>query len=256
MRIATWNVNSLKVRLPHLVDWLARTQPDIACLQETKTEDANFPLDAIRQAGYQAVYCGQKAYNGVAILARAALPRDVQHGIPGFPDDPRRVIAATVDDVRVVCLYAPNGQSVGSDKYQYKLRWYGAATGWLKDELTRYPRLAVVGDLNVAPEERDVHDPKRWAGQIHFSDPERAAMQRLVSEVGLADAFRLFPQADQQFTWWDYRLAAFQRNWGLRIDQILLSSELAKRCVGCTIDTSPRRLERPSDHAPVIAELR
>ena len=256
MRIATWNVNSLKVRLPHLVDWLARTQPDIACLQETKTEDANFPLDAVREAGYQAVYCGQKAYNGVAILARAALPRDVQHGIPGFPDDPKRVIAATVEDVRVVCLYAPNGQSVGSDKYRYKLRWYEAAAAWLRDEVTRYPRLAAVGDLNIAPEERDVHDPKRWAGQIHFSDPERAAMGRLLSEVGLADAFRLFPQADQQFTWWDYRLAAFQRNWGLRIDHILLSSELAERCVGCTIDTSPRHLERPSDHAPVIAELR
>ena len=255
MRIATWNVNSLKVRLPHLVGWLGRAQPDIACLQETKTEDANFPLDAVREAGYQAVYCGQKAYNGVAILARN-LPSGVQHGIPGFADDPKRVIAATVEGLRVVCLYAPNGQSVESDKYQYKLRWYDAATGWLKEEVTRYPRLAVVGDLNIAPEERDVHDPKRWAGQIHFSDPERAAMRRLVDEVGLADAFRLFPQADQQFTWWDYRLAAFPRNWGLRIDHILLSSELAKRCVGCTIDTSPRRLERPSDHAPVIAELR
>jgi exodeoxyribonuclease III len=255
MRIATWNVNSLKVRLPHLVDWLARVRPDITCLQETKTEDANFPLEVLQEAGYQAVYCGQKAYNGVAILART-LPREVQHGIPGFPDDPRRVIAATVDDLRVVCLYAPNGQSVGSDKYQYKLRWYDAATAWLSNEAKTHPKLAVLGDLNIAPDERDVHDPKRWTGQIHFSDPERAAMRRLVDEVGLADAFRLFPQADGQFSWWDYRLAAFQRNWGLRIDHILLSRELASRCAGCTIDTSPRRLERPSDHAPVIAELR
>jgi exodeoxyribonuclease-3 len=255
VRIATWNVNSLKVRLPHLVDWLARVQPDVACLQETKTEDANFPLEVLQEAGYQAVYCGQKAYNGVAILART-LPRAVQHGIPGFADDPRRVIAATVDGLRVACLYAPNGQSVGSDKYQYKLRWYEAATAWLSDEAKAHPNLAVLGDLNIAPDARDVHDPKRWAGQIHFSDPERAAMRRLVDEVQLADAFRLFPQADGQFSWWDYRLAAFQRNWGLRIDHILLSRELANRCAGCTIDTSPRRLERPSDHAPVIAELR
>ena len=255
MRLATWNVNSLKVRLPHLLDWLGRAQPDIACLQETKTEDASFPLAALHSAGYQAAYCGQKAYNGVAILARVA-PRDVRHGIPDFHDDPKRVIAATVDDVRIVCLYAPNGQSVGSDKYQYKLRWYDAAIAWLSNEVKQHPRLAVVGDLNIAPEERDVHDPKRWAGQIHFSDAERAAMRRLIEQAGLADAFRLFPQPEKEFSWWDYRLAAFQRNWGLRIDHILLSAELAKRCVGCTIDKSPRRLERPSDHAPVIAELR
>ena len=255
MRLATWNVNSLKVRLPHLLDWLARAQPDIACLQETKTEDGNFPLEPLQSAGYRAAYCGQKAYNGVAILARTP-PRDVQHGIPDFLDDPKRVIAATVDDLRIVCLYAPNGQSVGSDKYQYKLRWYDAARSWLKKELATHPRLAVLGDLNIAPEERDVHDPKRWAGQIHFSDPERAAMRRLMEEAGLADAFRLFPQPEKEFSWWDYRLAAFQRNWGLRIDHILLSAELAKRCAACTIDKSPRRLERPSDHAPVIAELR
>ncbi len=255
MRLATWNVNSLKVRLPHLLDWLARAQPDIACLQETKTEDVNFPLEPLQSAGYQATYCGQKAYNGVAILARTP-PRDVQHGIPDFPDDPRRAIAATVDEVRVVCLYAPNGQAVGSDKYQYKLRWYDAVTSWLKNEQAIHPRLAVVGDLNIAPEERDVHDPRRWAGQIHFSDAERAAMRRLMEEAVVADAFRLFPQPEKEFSWWDYRLAAFQRNWGLRIDHILLSAELAKRCTACTIDKSPRRLERPSDHAPVIAELR
>jgi len=261
LRLATWNVNSLRVRLPHLVDWLARAQPDVACLQETKIEDANFPLAELRAAGYEAVYCGQKAYNGVAILVRS--PRlnqsgatDVQHGIPDFADDPKRVIAATVGELRVVCLYAPNGQAVGSDKYQYKLRWYDAVTGWLSNELKRHPRLAVVGDLNVAPEDRDVHDPKRWAGQIHVSEAERAAMRRVIDEVGLVDAFRLFPQPPQEFSWWDYRLAAFQRNWGLRIDHILLSPILAQGCASCSIDKSPRRLERPSDHAPVIAELR
>jgi exodeoxyribonuclease-3 len=254
MRIATWNVNSLRVRLPHLLDWLGRARPDIACLQETKTEDTGFPQAELAAAGYQPVYCGQKAYNGVAILARST-PGEVQHGIPGFADDPKRVIAATVDGMRVICLYAPNGQAVGSDKYQYKLRWYDALVTWLQQESKIHSNLAVLGDLNVAPEERDVHDPKRWAGQIHFSDPERAALRRVVDEVGLADAFRLFEQPDKEFSWWDYRLAAFQRNWGLRIDHILLSRELAKRCVGCTIDRSPRRLERPSDHAPVIAEL-
>jgi exodeoxyribonuclease-3 len=247
-------VNSLKVRLPHLLDWLARAKPDVACLQETKTEDANFPRAELRAAGYQTVYCGQKAYNGVAILARAE-PSDVQHGIPDFPDDPKRVIAATVGDLRIVCLYAPNGQAPGSDKYEYKLRWYDALTGWLSKELERHPRLAVLGDLNVAPEDRDVHDPKRWAGQIHVSEPERAALRRVIEEVGLADAFRLFPQPAGEFSWWDYRLAAFQRNWGLRIDHVLVSQELARRCRACFIDKSPRRLERPSDHAPVVAEL-
>ena len=260
MRLATWNVNSLKVRLPHLVDWLAREKPDVACLQETKIEDANFPAAELRAAGYAAVYCGQKAYNGVAILARAQpeprlIQSDVQHGIPGFADDPKRVIAATVGEFRIACLYAPNGQAPGSDKYEYKLRWYEALTRWLSKERENHPRLAVVGDLNVAPEDRDVHDPKRWAGQIHVSEPERAALRRMIEEVGLADAFRLFPQPPGEFSWWDYRLAAFQRNWGLRIDHILLSPELARRCVGCRIDKSPRKLERPSDHAPVIAEL-
>jgi exodeoxyribonuclease III len=239
------------VRLPHLLDWLAAAQPDTVCLQETKTEDANFPLAEIQAAGYQAVYCGQKSYNGVAILARSALA-DVQHGIPDFPDDPKRVIAATVDGIRVLCLYAPNGQEPGSDKYAYKLRWYAALTRWLKDEIDK--PLAVLGDLNIAPEARDVHDPKRWEGKIHFSEPERAAF-RAVVDVGLKDAFRLFDQPEKQFSWWDYRLNAFQRGWGLRIDHILLSPKLVDKCTGCTIDTAPRKRERPSDHAPVIAEL-
>jgi exodeoxyribonuclease-3 len=252
-RLATWNVNSLKIRLPHLLDWLAAAQPDAMCLQETKTEDANFPVQALRDAGYEAVFCGQKSYNGVAILSRMPLS-DVQHGIPGFADDPKRVIAATAADVRIVCIYAPNGQAPGSDKYAYKLRWYEALTAWLRDELPRRPQLAVAGDFNVAPEDRDVHNPKRWEGQIHVSEPERAAFRMLLS-VGLADAFRLFEQPEKEFSWWDYRLMAFPRGWGLRIDEILLSPDLAKRCRSCTIDKAPRALERPSDHAPVVAEL-
>ena len=255
MRLATWNVNSLRVRLPHLVDWLARAQPDIACLQETKVEDANFPVAELQALGYHAVYCGQKAYNGVAILARS-VPEAVLHGIPGFADDPKRVIAACIGDLRVVCLYAPNGQAPGSEKYQYKLRWYEAASTWLKTELQQYPNLAVLGDFNVAPEDRDVHDPKRWEGQIHVSEPERAALRGLIESASLADAFRLFAQPEKEFSWWDYRLAAFQRNWGLRIDHILLAPELAAKCSACTIDTTPRKRERPSDHAPVIAVLK
>jgi exodeoxyribonuclease-3 len=254
VRLATWNVNSLRIRLPHLLDWLARVQPDVACLQETKTEDASFPAAELRAAGYEAVFCGQKSYNGVAILARTP-PLDVQHGIPAFADDPKRVIAATVGNVRVVCIYAPNGQSPESEKYAYKLKWFEALAGWLSEELARRPRLAVLGDFNVAPEDRDVHNPKRWEGKIHVTEPERAAFRRLL-QVGFADAFRLFEQPEKEFSWWDYRLMAFQRGWGLRIDEILLSPELARECAACTIDKAPRSLERPSDHAPVIAELR
>jgi len=241
------------VRLPHLLDWLRVRQPDVICLQETKTEDRHFPLAEIRAAGYHAVYWGQKAYNGVAILARSALT-DVQHGIPDFPDELKRVVAATVGDIRVLCLYAPNGEAPGTEKYAYKLRWYRELTAWLAPELERRPRLAVLGDLNIAPEPRDVHDPERWEGRIHFSEPERAAFREVV-KAGLEDAFRLFDQPEKQFTWWDYRLNAFQRGWGLRIDHILLSPPLAAICKACGIDTGPRKRERPSDHAPVIAEL-
>ena len=253
MRIATWNVNSLRVRLPHLLDWLRDAQPDVLCIQETKTEDANFPTADLRAAGYQAAYCGQKAYNGVAILSRTPIT-DVAYSIPDFADDPKRCIHATVDGIRIVCLYAPNGEAPGTEKYAYKLRWYQALTAWLQAELPRRPRLAVLGDLNIAPEPRDVHDPKRWEGKIHFSEPERAAF-RTVVEVGLKDAFRLFEQPEKQFTWWDYRLKAFERGWGLRIDHILLAPALATKCSSCTIDVEPRKRERPSDHAPVIAQL-
>jgi exodeoxyribonuclease III len=253
VKLATWNVNSLKVRLPHLTDWLRAAQPDVVCLQEIKLEDAKFPLEDLRAAGYAAVCSGQKTYNGVAILSRSPI-EDVQVGIPGFVHEHKRVIAATVDGVRIVCLYAPNGQSVGSDKYEYKLQWYVALREWLKDELTRHPQLAVLGDLNVAPEDRDVHDPKLWEGQVHVSEPERAAFRALI-ELGLKDSFRLFEQAEKSFSWWDYRMAAFRRNMGLRIDFVLLSEALALRCTGCAIDVAPRKLERPSDHTPVVVEL-
>ena len=253
MRLGSWNVNSLRVRLPHLLDWLRDAQPDVACLQETKTEDANFPLAELRDAGYHAVYCGQRAYNGVAILARSPIT-DVQHGIPEFADDPKRCIAATVGGIRIVCLYAPNGEAPGTEKYAYKLRWYEALARWLSQLLPRTPELAVLGDMNVAPEDRDVHDPKRWAGKIHVSEPERAALRTVLS-TGVVDAFRLFEQPERLYSWWDYRLRAFERNWGLRIDLALLAPALAKRCTGCTIDLAPRRRERPSDHAPVLVAL-
>lgn len=251
MRIATWNVNSLRVRLPHLLDWLRDAQPDAACLQETKTEDANFPVAELRAAGYESVFCGQKSYNGVAILSRTPIA-DVRHGIPDFADDPKRCIHATINGIRVVCLYAPNGEAPGTDKYAYKLRWYAELARWLGQ--LNAPNLAVLGDMNVAPEDRDVHNPKRWEGKIHVSEPERAAL-RTVLDAGLVDAFRLFPQPEKSFTWWDYRLKAFERGWGLRIDLAMLTPALAKRCTACTIDLAPRKRERPSDHAPVVVEL-
>ena len=253
MKLATWNVNSLRVRLPHLTDWLATAQPDIVCLQELKTEDAKFPRAELAAAGYQAAFCGQKTYNGVAILSRST-PEDISTGLPGFADEQKRVIAATVAGSRVICVYCPNGQAVGSEKYAYKLRWFAALKDYLATELKRHPRLAVAGDFNVAPEDRDVHDPKAWEGQVHVSAPERTAWRSLL-ELGLKDAFRLFEQPEKSYSWWDYRMVAFRRNAGLRIDQILVSGELAGRCTACTVDKEPRRLERPSDHAPVVVEF-
>ena len=250
MKLATWNVNSLKVRLPQLIDWLAQQAADVVCLQETKLEDAKFPRTELEAAGYAAAFAGQKTYNGVAIVTRAPL-HDLSHG---FPQEQKRMLAATVNGVRVVCVYCPNGQAVGSDKYEYKLQWFAQLRAWLKEELARHPQLAVLGDFNVAPEDRDVHDPKAWEGQVHVSEPERAAFHRLL-ELGLADAFRLFPQPDKSFSWWDYRMMGFRRNHGLRIDHILLSEPLAASCVSSSIDRDMRKLERPSDHAPVIAEV-
>jgi exodeoxyribonuclease-3 len=253
MKIATWNVNSLKVRLAHLRDWLQRTPVDVLCLQETKLTDDAFPAAELAGAGYQSRFAGQKTYNGVALLARAgAAIEDVQVNLPNFDDPQRRLIAATADGVRVVCAYFPNGQAVSSDKYAYKLQWIAALTEWLRGELARHERLVLAGDFNIAPEARDVHDPALWDGQVLFSEPERAAFRGLI-ELGLADSFRLFEQPDRSYTWWDYRNLAFRRKMGLRIDHVLASAALAPRCTGCAIDVEPRRREQPSDHAPVIA---
>lgn len=253
MKLATWNVNSLKVRLPQLLDWLGAQQPEVVCLQETKLVDQAFPSAELQGAGYQAAFAGQKTYNGVAILTRDPA-RDVQVGIPGFADEQKRLIAATIGETRIVCAYFPNGQSVDSDKYAYKLQWIEALTAWLRGELARHPRLALLGDFNIAPDERDVHDPQAWEGQVLFSAPERAAFRTLI-DLGFADAFRLFEQPEKIYTWWDYRMMAFRRNMGLRIDHILLSAALAADCRACSVDKEARRAERPSDHAPVIAEL-
>ncbi len=253
MKIATWNVNSLKVRLPHLLDWLPVAQPDVVCLQETKQEDAKFPRAEIEAAGYQVAFSGQKTYNGVAIVSRAPL-EDVQAGIPGFEDEQKRVLAATVEGARIVCVYIPNGQSLDSDKYPYKLRWLDALIAWLKGELERHPSLALLGDYNIAPADADVHDPAAWVGNVLVSEPERERF-RALEALGLKDAFRLFPQPEKSYSWWDYRQGGFRRDLGLRIDHILLSQALAARCSACVIDKAPRKLERPSDHTPVIATL-
>jgi exodeoxyribonuclease-3 len=253
LKLATWNVNSLNVRLPRLLDWLAANQPDIVGLQETKLEDARFPALEIAAAGYQAAFYGQRTYNGVAILSR--LPAtDTRPDMPEFPDDHKRVLAATVGDIRFVCFYVPNGQAVTSDKYQYKLRWLAAATAYVRAELEQYPRLAVVGDMNIAPEDRDVHDPALWRGQVLCTDAERAVFRAWLG-LGFEDAFRLFDQPEKTFSWWDYRQLAFPKNNGLRIDHILLSPALAAACTSCRIDRQARKGEKPSDHAPVIAEL-
>ncbi len=254
MKIATWNVNSLKVRLPHVLDWLASQQPDVLCLQETKTEDANFPVTEIESAGYRVCFSGQKTYNGVAILSKQE-PGEVMVGIPDFADEQKRVLTATFGDTRIVCAYIPNGQALDSDKYQYKLGWLSAFNTWLRQELAEYPKLAVLGDYNIAPEDRDCHDPAAWVGQVLVSEPERMAFNRLLN-LGLADAFRLFEQEEKSFSWWDYRMAGFRRNLGMRIDHILLSPALREHCTACWIDKAPRKLERPSDHTPVVAELK
>ena len=253
MKLATWNVNSLKVRLPQLLDWLVQVRPDIVCLQELKLEDAKFPRAELQEAGYQCAVSGQKTYNGVAILSRTPL-LDVSAGIAGFEDQQKRVIAATAGELRVICVYCPNGQAVGSEKYGYKLRWFAALKDHLAAELARSPRLVVAGDFNVAPEDRDVHDPKAWEGQVHVSEPERAAWRALLA-AGLRDSFRLFEQPEKIYSWWDYRMLGFRRNAGLRIDHVLVSAEMAQRCTATTVDKAPRKLERPSDHAPVVAEF-
>ena len=253
MKIATWNVNSLRVRLPQVLDWLAQEQPDVLAVQETKTVDADFPLAAVEEAGYHAVFNGQKTYNGVALIGKGPVSAIITDP-PNLQDPQRRILAASYDDLRVIDLYVPNGSEVGSDKYAYKLDWLEKMNRFVADELTRHPRLLVLGDFNIAPEDRDVHDPAAWRDKILCSVPEREAFQGLLG-LGLTDAFRLFEQEEASFSWWDYRAAGFRRNLGLRIDHILISAALHTDCRSCRIDKEPRKLERPSDHAPVIAEF-
>jgi exodeoxyribonuclease-3 len=253
MKLATWNVNSLKVRLPHVLQWLMDNPVDVLCLQETKLTDDKFPSAEIEAAGYHVAFSGQKTYNGVAILSKSPLI-DVVKNNPRFDDPQQRILAATIDGVRIVCAYVPNGQSVDSDKYDYKLAWLAALGEWLAEEAKTYPELAVLGDYNIAPKDQDVHDPVAWVGQVLVSERERAALQHLL-DLGLQDAFRLFEQAEKSFSWWDYRQLGFRLNKGMRIDHILLSKALAQRCHACAIDRTPRKWEQPSDHAPVIATL-
>ncbi len=253
MRLATWNVNSLAVRLPQLLDWLAANPVDAIVLQETKLTDDKFPHAEIAAAGYRAQWFGQKTYNGVALLSREGAVGTVKN-IPGFDDEQARVIAGTVAGVRVVGGYFPNGQAPDSDKFAYKMRWLDALRGWLTSELTQHDQLVLLGDFNIAPEDRDVFDPLAWAGQIHCTPEERAQFQALVA-LGLVDAFRLFEQPPKSWSWWDYRNLAFRKNQGLRIDHILVSAALRDKVQACAIDKAPRKNERPSDHAPVLVTL-
>ncbi len=257
MKFATWNINSLRVRLPQVLEWLADNPVDVLCLQELKLIDERVPVDALRDAGYHTVSAGQPTYNGVAILSREPV-HDVVRNLPTYDDPQQRVITATVPsawgDIRVINTYCPNGQEVGSDKYRYKLEWFAALREFVAEQLKTWPRLMVLGDFNVAPEDRDIHDPEKWREKILASTPEREALQALF-DLGLHDSFRLFEQPERSFSWWDYRQLAFRRNAGLRIDHVLISDALKPHCVGCIIDKEPRRNEQPSDHAPVIMEL-
>ena len=257
MKLATWNVNSLAVRLPQVLDWLAANQPDALCLQETKLTDDKFPHAEIAAAGYSSEWFGQKTYNGVALLTRTAsglVATEVVKNIPGLDDPQARVLTATLNSVRLVGAYIPNGQSPDSEKFDYKMRWLTALREWLATEIAAHPNLVLVGDYNIAPEDRDVHDPVLWAGQVLCTPQERAHFAGLVS-LGLHDAFRLFDQAPKSWSWWDYRMLAFRKNQGLRIDHILVSDALRARVTACVIDKLPRKNERPSDHAPVLVEL-
>jgi exodeoxyribonuclease III len=253
MKLATWNVNSLNVRLPHVLDWLAENPIDVLCLQETKQEDAKFPYADLKKAGYHAIHNGQKTYNGVAILSTHEMT-EVVHGIAGFEDEQKRVISATINGMRIICVYVVNGQAVESEKYDYKMRWLTALRHWLNDELKQYPKLVILGDYNIAPDDRDCHDPVAWQGNILVSPQERDAFEALLA-LGLHDSFRLFEAGDGHFSWWDYRMMGFRRNHGMRIDHILVSDALKDKCVSCIIDKAPRKLERPSDHTPVVLEV-
>ena len=253
MKLATWNVNSLNVRLPHVEQWCAQAQPDLLAIQETKMEDAKFPRAAIEALGYEVAFSGQKTYNGVAVMARQPI-EDVVTDVPGLDDPQRRILISTIGDMRVANLYVVNGQAVGSEKYAYKLNWLDKVTRFLEGELRNDPRLIVMGDFNIAPDDRDVHDPVAWHEKILCSTPERDALRRLL-DLGLSDSFRQFDESAGKFSWWDYRQAGFRRDLGLRIDLVLASAPLMERASAASIDREPRGWERPSDHTPALLEL-
>ena len=253
MKIASWNVNSLNVRLPHVLAWLDSAKPDILAIQETKLSDDKFPVEALQQAGYESVYAGQKTYNGVAIISLKPAT-DVVTDVDGLDDPQRRILAATIDGIRVINLYVVNGKEVGSDKFAYKLDWLEHVTAFIADQMKIHDKVVVLGDFNIAPEDRDVHDPALWHEKILCSTPERNALRKIL-DLGLSDTFRQFEQAEESWSWWDYRMASFRRNLGLRIDLVLASAAMGKLCTAAYIDVEPRRQERPSDHTPVVAEF-
>jgi exodeoxyribonuclease III len=252
-RIATWNVNSLRVRLSHVLQWLTNENPDVLALQETKITDENFPVEEFTGLGYHVVFSGQKTFNGVAVISRLQ-PVNIITRLPGFDDTQKRVLCADIDDITVLNLYVPNGSEIGSDKYSYKLEWFSYLHPFINELTAKSSKVILLGDFNIAPEDRDVHDPAEWEGCVLVSEPERMEFRKLLA-AGFVDIFRSFEQAENSFSWWDYRAAAFRRNRGLRIDHILASRELAGNCISCRIDRELRKLERPSDHAPVTAEF-
>jgi exodeoxyribonuclease-3 len=253
MKIASWNVNSLNVRLPHVLAWSAAARPDVLALQETKLTDDKFPVEELMAIGYHSIFSGQKTYNGVAVLSREQA-HDPVADIPGLDDPQRRVLAATVGGVRIVNLYVVNGSEVGSEKFEYKIQWLEKVTAWLASEMKRHEKLVVLGDFNIAPDDRDVYDPEEWREKILCSTPERGALEKILG-LGLTDTFRMFEQEERTWSWWDYRMNMFRRKLGLRIDLVLASEAMAKHCTASYIDIEPRRQERPSDHAPAIAEF-
>lgn len=255
-KIASWNVNSIKVRLPHVLQWLEKAKPDILVLQEIKVLDENFPEQEIIDAGYSVIFSGQKTYNGVAIIHKPDYKvEDIVTDLPDLDDPQRRILAATINGIRVLNLYVVNGESVGSEKFEYKMHWMEKVTSWVQEQSKLHKKFVILGDFNIAPTDRDVHNPKSWHERILCSTPERNALQKII-DIGFADSFRLFEQEDNQFSWWDYRSGGFDKNMGLRIDLILSSLFLAEQCTASYVDEEPRGLERPSDHAPVISEYR
>ncbi|WHZ11137.1 MAG: Exodeoxyribonuclease III [Burkholderiaceae bacterium] len=253
LKLATWNINSLNVRLPQVLDWLGAHPVDLLALQELKLTDDKFPAAAFAEAGFQAQWFGQKTYNGVALISREPVA-DVVRNIPGFVDDQARLLCGTIGDLRVVGAYFPNGQAPGTDKFDYKMQWLRALRDWLREELAKHPRLVLMGDYNITFDDADVWDPEGMRGQIHCTDEERAQLQALI-KLGLVDAFRLFPQPEKSYTWWDYRMLGYQKNRGMRIDHILVSDALRPQVKSCAVDRAPRKNKQPSDHAPVVAEL-